>query len=98
MPISCGIQHRQLASHRLLQQDVGKGHLGSSELPKGTLLICFLLHVHARIHVVKAQRVALSLECVELTDELVSPKEFSFAFSRFCQCQFVRTCHLKDVA
>ena len=33
---------------------------------------------------VKAQRVAasLSLECVELTDKLVSPKEFSFAF--FC--------------
>ena len=62
----------------------------------------FLLHVHARIHVVKAQRVAasLSLECVELTDELVSPKEFSFAFLslRFCRCQFVRTCHLKDVA
>ena len=31
---------------------------------------------------VKAQRVAasLSLECVELTDKLVSPKEFSFAF------------------
>ena len=31
---------------------------------------------------VKAQRVAasLSLECVELTDKLLSPKEFSFAF------------------
>ena len=42
MPISCGIQHRQLASHRLLQQDVGKGHFGSGEvLPKGTLLIEF---------------------------------------------------------
>ena len=49
---------------------------------------------------VKAQRVAasLSLECVELTDELLSLKEFSFAFSKFCRCQFVRTCHLKDVA
>ena len=31
---------------------------------------------------VKAQRVAasLSLECVELTDKLVSPKEFFFIF------------------
>ena len=42
----------------------------------------FLLQVHARIHVVKAQRVAasLSLECVELTDELVSLKEFFCVF------------------
>ena len=49
--------------------------------PEGNLADMFLLHVHARIHVVKAQRVAasLSLECVELTDKLVSPKEFSFA-------------------
>jgi len=36
--------------------------------PEGNLAdMFFLLHVHARIHVVKAQRVAasLSLECVE---------------------------------
>ena len=40
MSISCGIQHRQLASHRLLQQDVGKGHSGCGKVfPKGTLLI-----------------------------------------------------------
>ena len=45
-------------------------------LPEGNLAD-ILLHVHARIHVVKAQRVAasLSLECVELTDELLSLKE-----------------------
>ena len=32
---------------------------------------------------------------LSLTDELVSLKEF---FLRFCRCQFVRTCHLNDVA
>ena len=32
---------------------------------------------------------------LNLTDEVVSLKEF---FLRFCRCQSVQTCHLKDVA